>query len=134
MTHRANQRGFTLLEVMAALAVLSIAMVTLIRSQTQSLNDVRRIQAYERGVFITENQLHWTFLDLNEAERWQDYAELSGVDGDYRWKVTIQPRDMEVQADIQVTMLEVVAETTWPEGRNGGYVRLETWYLWGREQ
>ena len=129
-----GNRGFTLLEVMAALAILSIAMVVLIRGQTQSLNSVHRIQSYERAVFITENQLHWTFIDLNEAASWQDYADLSGEDGMYRWRVTLRPAQTEYETDTELVMLQVIAETTWPQGRNEGYFRLETWYLWGQER
>ncbi len=127
-------KAFTLIEVMAALAILSIALVVLIRSQTQSLSGVQRIQNYERAVFITENQLHWTHLDLNEAESWEDYADLTGEDGGYLWNVQIQPQEMERQTDTRVVMLKIIATTTWPEGRGTGEVRLESWYLWGQEQ
>ncbi len=129
-----HARGFTLMEVMAALAILSIALVVLIKSQTQSLHNVSRINNYERAVFITENQLHWTFLDLNEAETWEEYGNLNGEDGDYLWSVSIQPGEMDQGADTQAVMLKVVATTTWPEGRHEGQVQLETWYLWGQEQ
>ena len=127
-------KGFTLLEVMAALAILSIAMVVLIRSQTESLNVVRNLDNYQRAVFITENQLHWTFLDLNEAESWEEYGQAQGEDGDFDWAVTIQPVEMERQADTRAVMLKIVATTTWKEGRHLDEFRLETWYLWGQEQ
>jgi len=131
MTH---QRGFTLLEVMAAIAILAIAMVILIESQTHSINNVMRIQNYERGVFITENQLHWTYLDLNEAETWEEYAELSGEDGDYLWEVSLTPLEMENEVDSRVVMLHVVATTRWPEGRGEASFSLETTYLWSDSQ
>ena len=127
-------RGFTLLEVMATLAVLSISIVILIKSQTQSLTNVRNVQNYERAVYITENQLHWTFLDLNEAEDWTQYSNLTGEDGEYLWNVSIQPAEMETTGQLEAVMLRIVATTTWPQGRNQGQVQLETWYLWGQEQ
>ena len=123
--------GFTLLEVMATLAILSVSLVVLIKSQTQSLHNVRSVRNYERAVFITENQLHWTFLDLNEAETWEDYETLSGEDGDYRWSVRVEAAEMEHELD--AVMLKIVATTTWPEGRTQGFFELETWYLWGSE-
>lgn len=130
----AHSKAFTLLEVMAALAILSVAFVVLIRSHTQCLNNVIRVQHYERGVFITENQLHWTFLDLNEAEHWTEFTDLSGEDGDYKWRVTIEPADMGADADVELTMLHIVATTSWPEGRNETSFELETYYLWGKEE
>ena len=126
--------GFTLLEALAALAILGISLVILLRSQTLSISNVSQIQRYERGVFITENNLHWTFLDLNEADDWQAYRDVSGEDGDYNWRVTIQPIEMAQQFDNPVVMLRVVATTTWAEGVTERDYSLETWYLWGEEQ
>lgn len=147
--------GFTLLEVMAATAILSIALVVLVRSQTQSINNVVKVQNYERAVYITENQLHWTFLDLNEAEDWSEYASLTGEDGDYVWNVEIaeaaserasgDPGSASIQPGGQIAgggsgafgniiLLKVVATTVWPEGRVEKSFRLETYYLWGAEQ
>ena len=126
--------AFTLLEVMAALAILSISLVILVRSQTESLNNVRRIQTYERGMFIAENQLHWTMIDLNEAQDWNELSTLEGEDGPYLWRVEMQPAEMERGLDSQITMLRIKAMVSWPEGRGEGYIELETWYLWGKDQ
>lgn len=127
-------RAFTLLEVMAALAILSISLVILVRSQTESLNNVRRVHTYERGLFIAENQLHWTMIDLNEAQDWQELATLEGEDGPYLWRVELQPAEMDRGQDLQITMLKIKAMVKWPEGRGEGYIDLETYYLWGKEQ
>lgn len=129
----AKHAGFTLLEAMAALAILAISLVILLRSQTLSISNVSQIQRYERGVFITENNLHWTFLDLNEAESWRDYQDVSGIDGDYNWRVSIEAVEMEMQFDTPVVMLRVVATTSWREGVSDRDYTLETWYLWGEE-
>ncbi len=126
-------KAFTLLEVMAAVMILGIAMVVLIRAQTDSLNAVIRVQNYERAVFITENQLHWTYVDLNEAEDWTEYSEISGEDGDYLWSVFIEPEEMEISADTKTVMLRISAVTQWPEGRGQGLVEMQTHYLWGEE-
>ncbi len=128
------QRGFTLVEVMAALMILAIALVVLIGSQTRSINSVQRIKHYERGIFITENQLQWTFIDLNEAEDWQEYADLSGEDGDYLWNVRIDPAENETDSEVDITLLKIVASTAWPEGYGESSYELTTYYLWGSEQ
>lgn len=128
-----KRTAFTLIEVMAALAILSISLVVLIRSQTQSLNNAIRVRHYERAVYITENQLHWTFLDLNEAESWEEYANLSGEDGDYQWNVQIQPAETGQAEGTSMTMLRVIATTRWPEGQTENEFQLETWYLWGSD-
>ncbi len=119
---------------MAALAILSIAMVVLIRSQTESLNIVRNLDNYSRAVYITENQLHWTFIDLNEADSWEEYRQTQGEDGDYDWQVILEPVEMQAATDTRAVMLKVVATTSWQVGRHRDEFRLETWYLWGQEQ
>lgn len=125
------KRAFTLLEVMAAIVILSIAMVVLIKAQTDSLNAVMRVQNYERAVFITENQLHWTILDLNQAEDWSEFSDLSGEDGDYLWHVMIEPVESEASGEANAVMLRIFAETAWPDGRGESQYALETRYLWG---
>jgi len=137
LTHTkcASQRGFTLMEVMAALAILSIALVILIKSQTESLSNVASISNYERAVFYTENALHWTFLDLNHAESWEEFQSVTTEeeDGDYVIVTTVQQADMEGEGEIQAVMLKIIAATTWKDGRHEGNFELETWYLWGQE-
>lgn len=123
-------RGFTLIEVMATLAILSIALVVLIKAQTQSVNNVRRISVYERGVFVTENQLLWTILELNDVENWEELADMPVEDGIYYCNVTVSPVEMDSGEDLQATMLRIVATTTWPEGRGQSEFQLETMYLW----
>lgn len=126
-------KGFTLVEVMAALMILSIALVVLIGSQSRSINSVQRIKHYERGIFITENQLQWTFIDLNEAEDWQEYADLSGEDGDYLWNVRIEQAENESDIETDMVLLRIIATTSWPEGGGESTYNLTTYYLWGAE-
>jgi len=128
-----TQSGFTLVEVMAALMILSIALVVLIGSQSRSINSVQRIKHYERGIFITENQLQWTFIDLNEAEDWQEYADLSGEDGDYLWHVRIDQAENETDIETDMVLLKIVATTSWLEGAGESTYQLTTYYLWGAE-
>ena len=129
-----KKHGFTLVEVMAALMVLSISLVVLIGSQARSINSVQRIKHYERCIFITENQLQWTFIDLNEAEDWKEYADLNGEDGDFTWNVRIEPADTETDSDVDIMLLKIVASTSWPEGHGISSYDLTTYYLWGSGQ
>lgn len=127
------RRAFTMLEVIAAMAILSVGLMVLFRGQTQSMENVRMIARYERAVFITENQLHWTFLDLNESEDWSGLSDLKGEDGEYNWSVQIEPADTEKQGNIDMTLLKIIATTTWEDGNRERSYYLETWYFWGEE-
>ncbi len=131
---RSIQRGFTMLEVLVTLAIFSISLIVLIQAQTRSMSNVQNVRDYEKAVFIAENQLHWTMLDLNEAEEWQQYAEASGEDMGCNWSVVITPVDSESDTQGNATLLKIVATVEWPQGRNNGLFELETWYLWGESQ
>jgi len=127
-----RRAGFTLIEALAAVAILSVALVVLIQSQTQSIGNVLRVKHYERAVYITENQLHWTFLDLNEAEDWREYSDLSGEDGDYNWNVRISLWESDSQGGTDVELLRIISTTTWVEAGYERDFQLETFYLWGQ--
>ncbi len=132
---RRPHRGFTMLEVLAALAILGIGLTVLIRSQSQSLNNVRKVANYERAVFVTENQLHWTFIELGEVDDWREVAGIGTLeDGPYRIDVSIEPTDMERQGQVEMEMLEIVATTTWQEGTREQVYTLETWFFWGESR
>lgn len=126
-----NRPAFTMIEVLAALAILSIALVVLIKSQTQSISNVRRVSTYERAVFNTENQLHWTFLELGQIEDWEELHELSGEESEFRWQVLINEVEHEDSVENKAILLQIVATTTWREGRGQSSFRLESRYLWG---
>jgi len=128
------RRGFTMIEVLAALAILAIGMTVLIRSQTQSLNNVRKVRNYERAVYNTENQLHWTIIDLNQAEAWEDVAAIGPTEedeGGYVTEVKIEPQEMDRQGENEMVMLRIKATTDWQEGSRRQAFSLETWYFWG---
>jgi len=127
-------RGFTLLEVLASLAIFAIAVVVLIESQTRSMSNVQNVRAYEKAVFIAENQLHWTMIDLSEAESWEEYGQVSGEDLGCDWRVTITPVDSQAEVETSATLLKVIAEVSWPmSNRHQGYYSVETWYLWSEQ-
>ena len=128
------KKAFTLIEVMAALAIISVSLIVLIRGQTQSLNNVQRVQGYEKALFVTENNLHWTFLDLNEAANWEDLRDLTVEDGAYRCRITIEPVEMENDLGVSLVMLRIRAVTYWYEGERESQMALETMYLWGQQQ
>lgn len=131
MMTRAKMRAFTLIEVMAALAILSISLVVLIKSQTQSISNVQLISTYERAQFITENQLHWTLLELNQAESWESLRELQVEEGEFTSRITIEATKNETVGNVKASLLHIVAVTSWGEGRRARSLELETQYLWG---
>ncbi|NJM13670.1 MAG: type II secretion system minor pseudopilin GspI [Synechococcaceae cyanobacterium SM1_2_3] len=66
------QTGFTLLEVLIALAVLAIAMGAIISAATQSINTVATLRDQTFASWVALNQVHALLL---ESKPWPDEAE-----------------------------------------------------------
>lgn len=70
-----RQRGFTFLEVMVAVAVLAVAFVTLIGSQSQSVSVAGESRFKVMAALLAQQK-------LTEMES-MDFEELNGGDGDF---------------------------------------------------
>ena len=83
-----KQRGFTFLEVMVAVAVIAIAFVTLIGSQSQSVSIAGESRFKVMAALLAQQKL----AELESME----FDELSGGEGDfgeeypsYRWQAEV---------------------------------------------
>jgi general secretion pathway protein I len=83
-----GQRGFTFLEVMVAVAILAIAFVTLIGSQSQSVSIAGESRFKVLAALLAQQKL----AELEST----DFDELSGGEGDfgeeypgYRWQAEV---------------------------------------------
>lgn len=119
-----TQRGFTLIEVMVALAIASMAIPALLMLITQQIEDTGAIREKTYAYWVAENQL--TRLRLQH--------ELSGVlptdetDGEtdmagQTWLWTIEPEDTELGL-LTVYRIEVFTPTD-PES---SIATLETYF------
>jgi len=86
--HASSQRGFTLLEVMIAMAILAIVLVTVFHSQSQSIAMANESRAMTTLALLAQSR-------MAEAEGQQDLStgQTSGKFGDdfpdYTWTVSI---------------------------------------------
>ena len=94
-TPRSEDRGFTILEVMVALAILSIALTTVYRLHGQTMEMSARARFYNLAPLLAQGK-------LAEIER-QGLTEAADVNGDfgltypgYTWTVHIE----EVSSDL----------------------------------
>ena len=93
-----RQRGFTLLEVLIALAVLAIAMAALIKGISAHVNNV---------AYLKERTLaHWVALNevakLRASNQWPRAGELKGdaamAGREFQWVITVSEiKDPEVR-------------------------------------
>jgi general secretion pathway protein I len=78
-------QGFTLLEVLVALAILGMSLGLLYRASGSGARNVADLEAYQRAVIVGQS-----LLDLRStvpAAGWND----AGTDGDYAWRVSSAP-------------------------------------------
>lgn len=86
-----HSRGFTLLEVLVALAILAIAMAALIQAASDSARTQLILQERTIAGWVAENVIAEIQLD----DRWPDAgSRFSGeammADRDWRWAVEVQ--------------------------------------------
>ncbi len=80
-----HAQGFTLLEMLVALAILGMSLGLLYRASGTGARNVADLEAYQRAVIVGQS-----LLDLRStvpAEGWND----AGVDGNYAWRVNSAP-------------------------------------------
>ncbi|HDI60911.1 MAG TPA: prepilin-type N-terminal cleavage/methylation domain-containing protein [Desulfobacteraceae bacterium] len=87
--------GFTLMEVVVALAVLAVVLVSVFRMQTGNLGVVERLNFNTRAAMLAQAKM--AELDATGID---DNLETQGDFGDeapgYHWQVTVNPRDDEL--------------------------------------
>ena len=117
MDRKGINRGFTLLEVMVALAILGISITVIIELLSGNLRLARKSEEFSRAVFYG-HQL------LEELSLKQDYPknEEQGVfEGNFRWRYLIEPIPVvseEQEERYPVRVFKITVNVFWP-GKGG---------------
>jgi len=82
--------GFTLLEVLIALAVLAIALTALVRAAGLSANDFNGLRERSLAGWIASNVITETRLTERSPEPGQREGKLRYGGRDWRWELTVQ--------------------------------------------
>lgn len=108
--NRAPRRsaGFTLLEVVVALAIMAIALGVLYRAVGGSVRTVGDLSAYSRAVAIGESLLQ--MRDSVPAEGWNDAGQWEG----FRWAVASAPYEPGTGAGVPLYRVQV--DVAWSDG------------------
>ena len=113
-----KQKGFTLIEVMVALVVISVALVAVITAYLQLLNALRNTENYNQAVLISSEQMG---LLEDEIRRRGGEVNLSQYSGEetrgtrsFKWEFTgTTPEDYPDLQEIQMTI-------NWSDGKRQG--------------
>ncbi len=126
---RPSERGFTLLEVLVALAIAGLGLGALFEAASGGLSGVdtaaRHIAALRRG----EGRLAELGITIPLAE-----GQWSGADGDgYRWRMTVSPILSHAGGGDRTTpgrtLYAVEVWIGWSLGRSTSSIRLDTYRL-----
>jgi type II secretion system protein I len=111
------EAGFTLLEVLVALTILALAVVTLIQLSSQSLRLVKTSADYQRAAQIADR--------IATEDRPSDEGVDSGEDGPFHWERRVSPVSLpdelqpkEIVPNIQpIKLLAVTIAVRWGQNQ-----------------
>ena len=93
---RPRQSGFTLLEIMIALAVFAVVSAALVRNAAVAVRQTGMVEERAMGTWLAENQLHSMRLRPRTAENYPP-------PGSQRYPVTLGERDWELLVEVAAT-------------------------------
>jgi len=118
-------RGFSLLEMLVALVILSLSLGSLYQSATAAIRNVSVADQYTRATMLAESMLA-SASDLSSEK-----ASVSGTFDIYRWEMTAWPAENPLapgnEAPVRGAPLQYVRVTvSWPGGQSDRKVALLT--------
>jgi general secretion pathway protein I len=133
MNARQNERGFTLLEVLVALAIMAVGAALTMSLMSGSLGNIRKVQLRTRTIQHAETVMELTLLDA--AIRQPTRLQGDFQDGT-RWQLLVEeippppppPTRIQGQVQMPVKMLSFAVEVFAP-GSSGPDFRLQTMKL-----
>ena len=115
-------RGFTLLEVLVALAILGVAVVTIIQVFGQGLRTLKVAGDYQRAVLLAEQK-------AAEVESVREGVE-SGREREFSWErrttVTPVPAELTAVGSPALQLFQVSVQVRWGAGRSLEVATLRT--------
>jgi general secretion pathway protein I len=122
----ADVAGFTLLEVMVALALVAIALVPLFRLHLLSLDATMRAQGLTTAVLLAQEFMAGmpAFPEPGDEQGGFEDPDLAG----FRWQTAVTESEVILGESVQVVKLRHIAVTiVWIEGQREQFYTLETY-------
>ncbi len=122
-----SSSGFTLLEVMIAVAILAITLTVLFGSQSQSLSLAAEAKFNTHATFLMQEKL--AELESKQLELYNDEGDFGEAYPGFRWKIEIDDlylTEPEILADMERPFQQVTLTILWG---NGPYSHTIAYYL-----
>jgi len=122
-----GQRGFTLIEVMAAFAIFAVLFGITLQILSTSISNTRRSVGFTQAALLARSH-----LDMVGIEAVPEPGQSSGeyID-DYRWNLLIEPYFIESDTgvayeELPIELFYVALTVTWETGRGERSATFET--------
>lgn len=120
-------RGFTLLEIMIALAILGIALTVILQQFSTGLKTVRVTRDYTNALIHARENLEEFCL----AKKLSEKEESGEFEDGYKWRVVIAPYEEEEKNEgstefLLLSMYTVTSMVSWEAGNKERKVELAT--------
>ena len=106
MTDRTRNAGFTLLEIMIALAIVAIALVSLLGLANRSIAVQERLQRMTRATLLAQEKM--TEIELAAEAKTLVFEPAAGVFAepfsDFRWRLEFADTPLPVVTQVTVTV------------------------------
>lgn len=106
MDARRCHKGFSLLEVMIALAIVSIALVTLLGLSNRTILVQAQVQQLTRGTLLAQQLMSEQELRPPAEQSWEAQEDVFAAPfEDFRWQISYQDTLIDRVKQITVTVL-----------------------------
>ena len=125
-THVPGQDGFTLMETLVAMMILSIALVIIFQQFSEALNAGHISEAYTRAVWHAREKMDELLLHetLSEDDQEGDFG-----DG-YRWRYRIEQGESDSRLNpVGMAAFTIDVRVSWQQGRITKHMDISTLIL-----
>lgn len=128
MRHARNKNGFTLMEVLVAIAILGIGLGILLELFSGGLRSARTSEEYTRALWYGKAKMEemLTAKDLSEGVTEDTF------DSQFSWKsevIKANPsvgQEGTVNASLPVDLYKIMVKVTWPSGQGERSLEMES--------
>jgi general secretion pathway protein I len=119
-----NQNGFSLLEVIVALAIMAIGFMTVLKLFSGSIRSVGMSDQYLKAITLANSKMgELEMIDFNLQETSGTFEH----EESYRWEVDITPYTSDLNdPESGVSLSQVILKILWLDGDNQRQVELAT--------
>ena len=122
VSRSAGPAGFTLLEVLVALALLSIALVVILQLFSANMQGVSSSDGYVRAVMTAESKMR----EITDDEEISEKSWSETTNDGYQIEAAVTPAETERTQDLPVALLQINLTVRWTDGTKERALTLST--------